>query len=150
MDVKAYNRTRQTWVVTNLRVADTFFRRAIGLMGRAGLDPEEGLWITPCQSIHTFGMRFPIDVLFLDRHGRVVKSIPELKPCRMVLPVMAATSVLELPAGTIARSATVVGDVISVTADDRVQEPTPISAQHSRKTAPEPGNWAPRAKGGSL
>lgn len=149
--MKAYNRTRQTWLVTNLRVADTFFRRAIGLMGRTALDPGEGLWIIPCQSIHTFGMRFPIDVLFLDRHGRVVKLISELKPRRLVLPVMAATSVLELPAGTIARTATEVGDVVSMTAaDDQAREPSPIPAHYPGKMDLNPGSRASGAKGGWL
>ncbi len=116
--MRAYNVTRDQWLVTDLEVAGTVFKRMLGLMGRPRLSVEQGLWIKPCNSIHTFGMRFPIDVVFLNEEGRVVKVISEINPCRVVLPVTSAVSVLELPPGTIARTQTDVGDVISVATGD--------------------------------
>lgn len=113
--MQAYNLTRESWLATELKPATTFLKRFIGLLGRAGLAPTEGLWIKPCDSIHTLGMRFTIDVIFLDRQGRTVKIVEPLRPGRLIFPVAAAVSVLELPAGTIARTGTQVGDMISIT-----------------------------------
>lgn len=116
----AYNSTRETWLATDLRVADTLLRRTLGLIGKARLAPTEGLWIKPCNSIHTMGMRFSIDVAFLDRHGQVVKIVERLRPLRLVLPVRAAVSVVELPAGAVAKTGTRVGDRISIMETRRV------------------------------
>ena len=69
-------------------------------MGRRRLEPDEGLWIRPCNGIHTFWMRFSIDVLFLDRELKVVKVIHSLSPFRISIPVPQAKSVIEVPAGT--------------------------------------------------
>jgi hypothetical protein len=74
-----------------------------GLLGRDGLDAGTGLWIVPCNSIHMFGMRFPIDALFLDRGLVAVRLVEYLLPGRLVWPVRRAHSVLELPAGALAR-----------------------------------------------
>lgn len=69
-------------------------------MGRQRLEAEEGLWIRPCNGIHTFWMRFPIDVLFVNRELTVIKVIHSLRPFRVSVPVPKAESVIELPAGT--------------------------------------------------
>ncbi|HBL15516.1 MAG: hypothetical protein A2X36_12955 [Elusimicrobia bacterium GWA2_69_24] len=107
----AFNRTRERTVAAKTRVADTPASRAVGLLGRDGLGPEEGLWIVPCAMIHTVGMRFPIDVLFLDREGRVRRVISDLKPWRLSPWVWAAHSVLELAGGTL-RGSVQAGDRI--------------------------------------
>ncbi len=83
-------------------VAETFETRVVGLMGEKSLAPGTGLLIAPCNSIHTFFMRFDIDVVFMDRGGKVVAVKRNIKPWRMTLPVFGAHSVLEMPAGSAA------------------------------------------------
>lgn len=85
-------------------MAETYESRSRGLLGRDSLDPTEGLWIIPCPMIHTFFMRFAIDVVFLDKKLRVVRVIENLKPWRVSPWVFSARSVLELAAGTLAGS----------------------------------------------
>src|SRR5262245_10135909 len=85
-----------------LRVPRTFFGRGLGLMFRRRLEVGEGMWIVPCNGIHMFGMRFPIDAVFVDRRLRVVRVYRGLRPWRVVPLVLRAHSVLELPAGTLA------------------------------------------------
>ncbi len=89
--------------------ADTSKTRREGLLKRSGLQKGEGLWIVPCEAIHTFFMRFEIDVVFLDRHKRAVKLIDRLRPWRLAMSWRART-VLELPPGTIIESGTQRGD----------------------------------------
>jgi uncharacterized protein len=101
-------------VADRLRVPRTFVGRGIGLLGRAGLEPGEGMWINPCNGIHMWGMRFTLDAVFLDRRLRVVRLVPDLRPWRMVPLVLMAHSVLELPAGTCRRIELGVGDQFAV------------------------------------
>ena len=91
--------------------ADSGKTRREGLLKRSGLEKGEGLWIVPCEAIHTFFMRFDIDVLFLDRKKRVVKAVRRLRPWRLAMS-WRARSVLELPAGVIEQSGTERGDVL--------------------------------------
>ncbi|MBO0702603.1 MAG: DUF192 domain-containing protein, partial [Candidatus Dormibacteraeota bacterium] len=71
-------------VAGRLEEAADFLGRGVGLLGRDALEPGTGLWIHPCKSIHTFGMRFSIDAVFLDRRHRVVRVVAGLRPWRMV------------------------------------------------------------------
>jgi uncharacterized membrane protein (UPF0127 family) len=80
-----------------------------GLLGRAGLEPGEGLLLRPASSVHTFFMRFPIDVVFLGAEGEVLKIAPELAPWRTA-GARGAKAVVELPAGEAARVGLMVGD----------------------------------------
>jgi uncharacterized membrane protein (UPF0127 family) len=105
-----HNRTRGALVAANVSVADTPQSRRIGLLRHKNLEPGEGLWIYPTQAIHTFGMRFPIDVVFLDRGLRVKRVYHGLRPFRLTSFVWGARSVLELPSGSLAGTGTVVGD----------------------------------------
>lgn len=82
-------------------MADTPASRGKGLLGRDSLADGSGLWIVPCSSIHMFGMRFAIDVIYLDRSQRVVKMVRDLKPWRLSA-AWGAHSVVELPAGALA------------------------------------------------
>ena len=82
--------------------------RMFGLLGRRALAPDEALWLTPCSSVHTLGMNYPIDVVFLDRARRVVATRSAVKPRRMSI-ARRAHSVLELPALTAARLGIVPG-----------------------------------------
>lgn len=104
------NLTRDTLLASRAERAASFYSRFMGLMGRSTLPFGEGLWIDPCNSIHTFFMRIPIDVLFLDRERRVVKVFPALVPWRTTRIYGKARTVLELPAGTLAASRTSEGD----------------------------------------
>jgi Uncharacterized conserved protein len=105
------NRTRGTVLATCLEVADTSSKRSKGLLGRDGLGDGEGLWIVPCESVHTFFMRFAIDLVYLDRHNKVKKVQRAVAPWRMSL-CLTAHSILELPAGTVEATGTVCGDVM--------------------------------------
>lgn len=96
-------------VVPRLEVADTLWRQTVGLIGRDALTPDFGMWLQPCNGIHTLGMRFAIDVVFFDRTGTAIKSAAEVRPYRICGPLMKAHSVLELPAGALARSELAIG-----------------------------------------
>lgn len=98
--------------------ADAFRRRLRGLLGRTGLAPDEGLLLSPCGAIHTFFMRFPIDAVFLDATGRVVGVAESLPPWRWRA-VPGARAVLELAAGTVARTGVRPGDRIRFVPADR-------------------------------
>lgn len=91
-------------------LADRWGARLKGLLGRDGLGEGEGLHIVPCNSIHMFFMRFPIDVAFLDAAGKVVRAVHSIRPWRATRVYLEAHSALELPAGTLARSGTREGD----------------------------------------
>jgi len=88
--------------VLRVRLADTFLTRALGLLVGTPLAAAEGLLIAPCASIHTFGMRYAIDVVFLDRQARVLRVCPDVRAGRMRI-ARGARGVLELRAGTAAR-----------------------------------------------
>jgi uncharacterized protein len=105
------NLTRGSVLAVAIDVADTASKRNRGLLGRQTLSEGEGLWIKPCQAIHMWFMRFPIDALFLDREKRVVKIVPNLRPWRIAFSLR-AHSVLELPAGTASRTQAAPGDQI--------------------------------------
>lgn len=83
-------------------VAETARERARGLLGRAPLKPGEGMYLSPCRAVHTFGMRYPIDLVYLDRSGRVCKLVEALKPWRFS-GSLKARGTLELSAGEIRR-----------------------------------------------
>jgi len=108
------NLTRQTVVATRVRWAGTSESRRLGLLGRDRLLPDEGLYLVPCQWIHMFGMRFPIDAAFLSRSGRILAVHENLRPWRLSRPVLRAEGVLELRAGTLRTTGTSVGDVLEL------------------------------------
>ena len=104
-----HNRTRGATLAANVLLADTPRARRIGLLRHKALEPGEGLWIYPTQAIHTFGMRFPIDVVFLDRRLRVKRVYHRLAPFRLTMLVWGARSALELSSGSLASTGTVAG-----------------------------------------
>ena len=93
--------------------ADSFWRRGIGLLGRAGLPVGAALWITPCRSIHMFGMRFALDLLFLDTDLRVVKVVRNVRPWLMASGGSDAYSVVELATGWLPIDAVAPGDQLA-------------------------------------
>ncbi len=113
--VKAVNLTKSTVVAINLKEASGFILRLKGLIGRTRLDEGEGLWMARCRAIHTIGMRFPIDVVFLDRDFVVKKVVKGVPPFRPIVRCLSAAGVIEIPAGTIERAQIQVGDNIKIT-----------------------------------
>src|SRR6516225_544364 len=105
MLIRVRNETRGTIVATAAEVADTGRKRRVGLLKKEKLERGEGLWITPCESVHTFFMRFAIDLVYLDRTKRVRKVRHAVPPWR-ISGCLTANSVLELPAGAAAESGT--------------------------------------------
>lgn len=109
----AYNRTQGATLASRVLLANDSPSRNKGLLGRSSMDADEGLWIVPCPMIHTFFMRFPIDVVFLDKALKVRRVITDLKPWRLSPWVWTAHSVLELPGGALKGRAKV-GDVLEI------------------------------------
>jgi len=101
---------RGALLATDARRATSLRDRLRGLLGTAALPHGHGLHIEPCSSIHTFFMAYAIDVLFLDREGRVLRAIEALGPWRATLPVFRARGALELPAGTLRAAGVRAGD----------------------------------------
>ena len=95
-------------------VADTPIRRLVGLLGRAGLEAHGGLVIRPCNMIHTWFMRFPIDVLFVNDEGIVVRAVEALRPFSLAWGGRSASQTIELPAGTLARVGVRAGGRVSI------------------------------------
>ena len=108
------NLTKNTWLATKVRKADNFMTRLIGLLKRAHIGPEEALWLMPSKGIHTIGMKFPIDVVFLNRNNEVLGFVSGMRPYRITGVHLRAYSVMELPNGTIKKSCTEVGDQLEI------------------------------------
>ena len=105
----ARNASLNTVLADRVGVAATRASRAVGLLSRSGLEPGEALWIVPSRGVHTWGMRFTIDVIALDEDGTVIDCVSRLRPWRLRLPRKGTAGVLELPEGTLEASGTVVG-----------------------------------------
>jgi hypothetical protein len=108
--VRVLNRTREIPLGDRVRTAQTFLSRLVGLLGTAAIAEGEGLWIVPCRSVHTLGMRYPIDVAFLDAGGVVVGVLEGLPPNRVGRAFRGALGALEMRAGTLASTGTAAGD----------------------------------------
>ncbi len=104
--MKVSNLTRETVLASRVEVADHGAKRSKGLLGRDGLASGEGLWIVPCEAVHTFGMRFPIDLVYVDRSKRVRKVRSAVRPWR-ISACLTAHSIIELAAGTAMATRTV-------------------------------------------
>jgi len=115
-EVYVYNKTRETFVATEATVADSYISRLIGLLGKTKRWAElgRGLWIVPSRGVHTFGMLFPIDLIFLGKDKEVVHVEEYVRPFRISRVSLKATSVLELPPHTVYRSRTQVGDKLEI------------------------------------
>ncbi len=103
------NVSKGTVLADKAGVADTSEKRRTGLLKHTGLASGEGLWIKPSEGVHTFGMKFAIDVIFVNKKGMVVKLRPNMVKRRISL-CLSAKSVVELPVGVIQSSRTEVGD----------------------------------------
>ena len=123
---QAFNRTRQTCLATAVALADTHWTRLRGLVGLGADDFRNGfgLWIVPCHGVHTLGMGFPIDVVYLDDAMTVIHVQGDLRPWRFAPVRTQAASVLELPCRTAAETRTAVGDKIEITLEKDGKVPT--------------------------
>lgn len=119
--MQASNHTRNKILADKGTVANRPWLRMRGLIGRASLEPGEGLLLLGTKGIHTIGMRFPIDVLFLNDDGQVIHMIHALKTLRVSPYIKTSAMVLELPAGTLKETGTQVGDWIEITIADQAQ-----------------------------
>ena len=111
--LRVRNQSRNTLLADRADIASTSVTRKVGLLRHTGLEKGEGLWITPCEAVHTIGMKFPIDVLFLDKKRRVVKIRSDMPRWRMSA-CLWAHSVLELPSGMAAATGTSKGDQLEL------------------------------------
>ena len=113
--VRVLNTTREGVLCENCKVASNIFTRVRGLLGRTSLEENEGLLIVPCPSIHMFGMKFSLDVIFLSRENAVTDFVENIAPGKYYVAKPEhgkAHSALEVPVGTIARTSTQRGDVL--------------------------------------
>ena len=108
--MKIFNVSKDITIAANAILADSFFSRMKGLLGKTSLDVDEALVITKCNSIHMFFMRFAIDVIFLDKKNQVVGLVKNIRPFQMSRIFWKATTAVELPAGSILKTQTAIGD----------------------------------------
>jgi len=122
---QAFNQTRQAYLATALAIADTHWTRLRGLLGVRSHDFRNGsgLWIVPCHGVHTLGMGFPIDVVYLDDAMTVIDIRRDLQPWRFAPLRTQASSVLELPCSTADETRTAVGDKIQITIEKEGRVP---------------------------
>lgn len=113
-EIFVYNKTKETFLALRVKVADSILGRLVGLLGKRSLNPDGGVWIVPANAIHTVGMLFSFDVVMIDKDFKVVSLTEMVKPFRVILPKRHAESVIELPAHTIFRSRTEVGDQLLI------------------------------------
>jgi uncharacterized membrane protein (UPF0127 family) len=128
--LRVSNITRNTVLATRMEVADTSEKRNIGLLGRKGLGSGEGLWIIPCESVHTFFMKFPIDLVYLDRN-KEIKKLRDAVPAWRLSACLSAHSILELPAGTIRSSQSQLGDILEFSPSEKPssEDALPLQSQ---------------------
>jgi uncharacterized protein len=110
--LRVVNANRNQELGSRIGLANGWLTRLRGMLGRPAPDRGEGLLLTPCRSVHMYGMRFPLDVAFLNRSGEVVAIYPSLAPGSRPRGHRKGAHALELPAGTLVQSGTVVGDVL--------------------------------------
>ncbi len=106
------NLTRRTQLAGSVEVAGSSGKRSKGLLGRKELAKGEALWIVPCEAVHTFGMQFAIDLVYLDRRHRIRKVRSNVAPWRLSA-CLSAHSVIELAAGTIEETNAEPGDLLA-------------------------------------
>jgi uncharacterized membrane protein (UPF0127 family) len=132
--VYVYNKTRETFVATEAVVADGYLRRLVGLLGKTKRWARlgAGLWIVPSRGVHTIGMLFPIDLLFLSKDKEVVHLQEHVRPFRVSSVTLKADSVLELPPHTIYRTGTRVGDRLEISSSQAARSSVKAEAQMSQ------------------
>lgn len=122
--VFVYNKTKETFLSFRVTVADSVLGRLVGLLGRRSLKPDSGVWIVPANAVHTIGMLFSFDLVLIDKNFKVVGLRELIRPFTITWPNHRAESVLELPAHSIFRSRTQIGDQLQI---DRYEARKPIT-----------------------
>jgi len=112
--MRVVNVSRSTELATHAVLAESFLSRLRGLLGRDGLEPGSGLVLEPCTSVHMWGMRFALDVVHLDKRGKVLRVLPNLKPGALGPYLWRSHTAVELPVGVIAASGTEPGDILKL------------------------------------
>ncbi|MDD5465668.1 MAG: DUF192 domain-containing protein [Candidatus Omnitrophica bacterium] len=112
--MKIINLSNNAVLADKAGMADTFWKRLVGLLNRNSLEKGEALILKPANSIHTFFMRFPIDVLFLDKNSKIIALFPVLRPFRITPVYFGAYLAIELPAGTLQLTQTKLADSIKI------------------------------------
>jgi uncharacterized membrane protein (UPF0127 family) len=112
--VFVYNKTKETFLSFRVEVKDSVWGRLTGLLGKRSLPPDGGAWIVPANAIHTIGMMFSFDLVLMDKNFKVVGLRELVRPFRITMPNPKAESVLELPAHSIFRSRTQIGDQLVI------------------------------------
>ncbi len=108
------NLTKGIEIADRIEIAGSGAKRSKGLLGRTHLEPGQGLWIIPCEAVHTFWMQFALDLVFLDRRLCVRKVLRNVRPWRLA-GCLSAHSVVELPAGTVLDGVASAGDFVEFT-----------------------------------
>jgi hypothetical protein len=132
--VCVFNRNRESFVGLRVVPADTWRMRLKGLLGNVGMRREDGVWLMPSRGIHTFGMRFPVDLIYLNSANRVIHLVERLRPFRISPIRRKCASILEMRTRAIASSNTHVGDDLIICAPDEMKErvernhPQPVGA----------------------
>jgi uncharacterized membrane protein (UPF0127 family) len=108
------NSTTGKIVATRIDRLSTFLHRAVGLLARTTLRPDEGVWITSCRAIHTLGMRVAIDVIFVDHDGHVIRVVQNVRPNRVALSCKGAQGVVELGGGALREVDVLPGDLLEL------------------------------------
>ena len=112
--VFVYNRTKETFLAFRVKIADSILSMLIGLLGKKSLEPDSGVWIIPANAIHTIGMLFTFDLVLIDKDFKVVGVRELVRPFKITRPNFRAESVLEVPAHTVFKSRTEVGDQLVI------------------------------------
>jgi len=139
--VFVYNKTKETFLAFRVTVADSILGRLVGLLGRRSLQPDSGVWIVPANAVHTIGMMFSFDLVLIDKDFKVVGLRELVRPFRVTMPNRKAESVLELPAHSIFRSRTKIGDQMLI---ERYEAKKPIQAEILETPEKEPVAVGPR------
>jgi uncharacterized protein len=113
IDLKLINKTSNKVISENVMVADTFFKRLKGLMFTKELPEQNALHIVPCNEIHTFNMRYSIDVLYLDASNNIVAAHENMKPGKIGKRVKSSVSVVELPTGRVKKLNIKIGQTVA-------------------------------------
>jgi uncharacterized membrane protein (UPF0127 family) len=114
MNMTLHNKSKDLKILSNMKEARTLWPRLKGLLGTKEIAEDSGLWIHSCNSIHTFGMRYSIDCIFIDSKFCVRKLIKDVKPGYLIWPIWSARSVIEVKAGTCEKFNIQVGDLLHV------------------------------------
>lgn len=113
--MKAISIKNNKIIADNIAVANNIITRFIGLLGKKILEEKAGMLITPCNSIHSFGMKFNFDAVFLDKNDEIVYLIEKMPPYKLSPIIFKAQSVLELSEGTIEKFSLKIGDKLELT-----------------------------------